>query len=77
MLKLTRLKPALAAPLISNSYLTTTLGADFCKEKLGLSDAQMNDFEFDLLAYLGFSKDEIEAANIHVWGHDIRRRTAS
>jgi ribonucleoside-diphosphate reductase alpha chain len=45
-----------------------TLGADFCKDKLGLSDAQMNDFEFNLLAYLGFSKDEIEAANIHVCG---------
>ena len=45
-----------------------TLGADFCKEKLGLSDAQMNDFEFNLLAHLGFSKDEIEAANIHVCG---------
>ena len=45
-----------------------TLGADFCKDKLGLSDAQMNDFEFNLLAHLGFSKDEIEAANIHVCG---------
>jgi ribonucleoside-diphosphate reductase alpha chain len=45
-----------------------TLGADFCKDKLGLSDAQMNDFEFNLLAHLGFSKDEIESANIHVCG---------
>jgi ribonucleoside-diphosphate reductase alpha chain len=45
-----------------------TLGADFCKNKLGISDAQLNDFEFSMLEHLGFSKDEIEAANIHVCG---------
>ncbi|MDC1117833.1 vitamin B12-dependent ribonucleotide reductase [Alphaproteobacteria bacterium] len=45
-----------------------TLGVDFCKNKLGLTDAQLNDFDFNLLDHLGFSKDEIEAANIHVCG---------
>ena len=45
-----------------------TLGVDFCKNKLGLTDAQLNDFNFNLLDHLGFSKDEIEAANIHVCG---------
>ncbi|WP_443645198.1 vitamin B12-dependent ribonucleotide reductase [Candidatus Ponderosibacter sp. Uisw_141_02] len=45
-----------------------TLGVDFCKTKLGLTDAQLNDFDFNLLEHLGFSKDEIEAANIHVCG---------
>ena len=45
-----------------------TLGADFCKDKLGISDAQLNDFDFNMLEHLGFSKDEIEAANIHVCG---------
>ena len=45
-----------------------TLGADFCKDKLGITDAQLNDFEFNMLENLGFSKDEIEAANIHVCG---------
>ena len=45
-----------------------TLGVDFCKTKLGLTDAQLNDFDFNLLDQLGFSKDEIEAANIHVCG---------
>ena len=45
-----------------------TLGADFCKDKLGITDAQLNDFEFNMLDHLGFSKDEIEAANIHVCG---------
>ncbi|MDA0357489.1 MAG: vitamin B12-dependent ribonucleotide reductase [Proteobacteria bacterium] len=45
-----------------------TLGADFCKTKLGLTDEQLNDFSFNLLEHLGFSKDEVEAANIHVCG---------
>ena len=45
-----------------------TLGADFCKDKLGITDAQLNDFEFNMLEHLGFSKDEIDAANIHVCG---------
>ena len=45
-----------------------TLGDDFCKDTLGLTEAQMNDFSFDLLAHLGFGKDEIEHANTHVCG---------
>ncbi|MCO5132786.1 MAG: vitamin B12-dependent ribonucleotide reductase [Phyllobacteriaceae bacterium] len=45
-----------------------TLGEDFCKEALKLSDEQLNDFNFDLLAAIGFSKKDIEAANIHVCG---------
>ncbi len=45
-----------------------TLGTEFCKSKLGVTDAQLNDFDFNLLEHLGFSKDEIEAANLHVCG---------
>ncbi len=45
-----------------------SLGTQFCKDKLGISDAQLNDFNFNMLNYLGFSKDEIDAANIHVCG---------
>jgi ribonucleoside-diphosphate reductase alpha chain len=44
-----------------------TLGADFLKG-LGVTEAQLNDFSFDLLPFLGFSKKDIEAANIHVCG---------
>ncbi|SFZ81438.1 ribonucleoside-diphosphate reductase class II [Devosia enhydra] len=44
-----------------------TLGVDFLKS-LGVTEAQMNDFSFELLPFLGFSKKEIEAANIHVCG---------
>ncbi len=45
-----------------------TLGEAFCKDVLKLNDAQLNDFEFDLLAAIGFSKKDIEAANIHCCG---------
>ncbi|WMT85259.1 vitamin B12-dependent ribonucleotide reductase [Pelagibacterium sp. 26DY04] len=44
-----------------------TLGADFLKE-LGVTDAQLSDPTFELLPFLGFSKKDIEAANIHVCG---------
>ena len=45
-----------------------SLGDEFCTETLGFSDAQLNDFNFNMLEALGFSKEEIEAANIHVCG---------
>ena len=45
-----------------------TLGAKFCKDTLGVTESQLNDFDFNLLEHLGFSKDEIEAANLHVCG---------
>ena len=45
-----------------------TLGDDFCKDELGISDEQLEDFTFDMLAHLGFSKKDIEAANIHCCG---------
>ena len=45
-----------------------SLGDDFCRDTLGFTDAQLNDFNFDMLAALGFSKDEIEHANTHVCG---------
>ena len=44
-----------------------TLGEDFLKT-LGVSDEQMDDPAFDLLTHLGFSKEDIEAANIHCCG---------
>jgi len=44
------------------------LGDDFCRDTLGFTDEQLNDFDFNMLEALGFSKEEIEAANIHVCG---------
>lgn len=45
-----------------------TLGEDFCRDVLGLDDEQMRDLSFDLLAALGFSRRDVEAANIFCCG---------
>ncbi|HVV61266.1 MAG TPA: vitamin B12-dependent ribonucleotide reductase [Pseudolabrys sp.] len=45
-----------------------TLGEDFCVKQLGISAEDMALPTFDLLTALGFTKREIEAANIHVCG---------
>ncbi|CTQ73448.1 vitamin B12-dependent ribonucleotide reductase [Roseibium alexandrii] len=44
-----------------------TLGDDQLKA-LGVTDEQLEDPEFELLSFLGFSKADIEAANTHVCG---------
>ena len=45
-----------------------TIGADFLAKVLKVPPARMDDPAFDLLAWLGFTRSEIEAANIHVCG---------
>ncbi len=45
-----------------------TFGDDFCKDVLGFTDEQLNDWSFSMLAELGFSKSEIDAANEYVCG---------
>ncbi len=45
-----------------------TLGEEFCRDVLKLTDEQMNSPDFDLLKALGFARAEIDAANLHVCG---------
>jgi ribonucleoside-diphosphate reductase alpha chain len=45
-----------------------TLGEEFCKSVLKFTDAELNDYGFDMLSALGFSKSDIDRANIHVCG---------
>ncbi|MHA1537342.1 MAG: vitamin B12-dependent ribonucleotide reductase [Alphaproteobacteria bacterium] len=45
-----------------------TLGEDFCTRVLGFTKEQLDDVTFDMLAELGFSKKDIEAANVHCCG---------
>ncbi|MDP6573770.1 MAG: vitamin B12-dependent ribonucleotide reductase [Rhodospirillales bacterium] len=45
-----------------------TLGEKFCTETLGLPGKLLDDPSFDLLGALGFTNNEIEAANTHVCG---------
>lgn len=44
------------------------LGEDFCKETLGITEEQLSDWSFDMLAHLGFKPSEIDAANAYVCG---------
>jgi ribonucleoside-diphosphate reductase alpha chain len=45
-----------------------TLGEDFCRKTLGIPSEKLNDPGFDLLRHLGYSKNDIDAANDHVCG---------
>lgn len=45
-----------------------TLGEDFCKEELGITEEQLNDFNFDMLRFMGFSREQIQQANDYVCG---------
>jgi ribonucleoside-diphosphate reductase alpha chain len=45
-----------------------TLGADFLTGALKVSAEKLDDPAFDLFAHLGFSKADVEAANLHVCG---------
>jgi ribonucleoside-diphosphate reductase alpha chain len=45
-----------------------TLGEEFCTKVLGFTAADLDSPSFDMLTALGYSKAEIEAANIHICG---------
>ncbi|TYL22937.1 vitamin B12-dependent ribonucleotide reductase, partial [Streptococcus pyogenes] len=59
------LKSAFDIKFVFNQW---TLGADWVKETFGFTDEQLGDFFFEMLPALGFSRKEIEAANVHVCG---------
>ncbi len=57
-------KSAFDIAFVFNKY---TLGEE-CLQRLGFSADQYNDFEWNLLEALGFSEDQIDAANDYVCG---------
>jgi ribonucleoside-diphosphate reductase alpha chain len=64
-----RVEAALATAFdIRFAFSRYTLGDDFCRETLALDDGALADPQLDLLARLGFSRSDIEAANIFVCG---------
>ncbi|MFN3705476.1 MAG: vitamin B12-dependent ribonucleotide reductase [Thermoflexales bacterium] len=66
---LERVEQALGSAFeITFAFNKWTLGEDFCKQKLGLTDAQLNDLGFNLLEHLGFTKAQIQEANDYVCG---------
>ena len=63
-----KLRDALTSAFdIKFTFNVWTLGQELYK-KLGISDEQMNSPHFDLLTHLGFSKEDIEAANNYCCG---------
>jgi len=63
------LETALASAFdIRFAFNKWTLGEEFCTAVLGFTQDQLNDVRFDMLAELGFSKSEIEAANTYCCG---------
>ncbi|MDQ6734458.1 MAG: vitamin B12-dependent ribonucleotide reductase, partial [Nitrospirota bacterium] len=44
------------------------LGEEFCREKLGFTDSQMNEPNFNMLKALGYTQEEIVAANDYCCG---------
>ncbi len=59
------LKAAFDIKFVFNKY---TLGEDFCKNTLELTDDQLCDPSFDMLTHIGFSKQDIEDANTYCCG---------
>jgi ribonucleoside-diphosphate reductase alpha chain len=60
------LPSAFELPFVFNKFV---LGEAFCKERLGLTEEQLNDWNFSLLRDgLGFSTQQIEEASAHICG---------
>jgi ribonucleoside-diphosphate reductase alpha chain len=53
---------------ISFAFNKYTLGEEFLKETLGFSDATIDAWDFNLLKELGFTREQIEAANEYCCG---------
>jgi ribonucleoside-diphosphate reductase alpha chain len=45
-----------------------TLGVEFCTKVLGIDEVRLDDWSFNLLTEIGFSKAQIDAANEYVCG---------
>jgi ribonucleoside-diphosphate reductase alpha chain len=53
---------------ITFAFNKFTLGEEFCKDVLGLTDEDLDSFEFNMLKHLGFSDEEIWKANDAICG---------
>ncbi len=64
-----RLEKALPTAFdIRFAFSRYTLGETFCRDVLALDDAALADPHLDLLTRLGFSRSDVDAANIHACG---------
>ena len=59
------LAQAFEIQFVFNKY---TLGEEFCRQNLGISDAQLADPTFNMLKTLGFTQEDVAAANDYCCG---------
>jgi ribonucleoside-diphosphate reductase alpha chain len=66
---LARLESGLAQAFeIQFAFNKYVLGEGFCREKLGLTDVQLTEANFNMLKAMGFTQEEIAAANDYCCG---------
>jgi len=53
---------------IGHLVTVSSVGEDFCTSKLRVSESQAEDWSFDLLSHLGFTKEQIDSANDYMFG---------
>ncbi len=64
-----KLEQALASAFeVRFAFNKWTLGEDFCRDVLKVSEADLANYNFDLLSFLGFTKADMEAANTYCCG---------
>jgi ribonucleoside-diphosphate reductase alpha chain len=67
--QLDKLEQALGSAFdIKFAFNKWTLGADFLVEQLGVPAHLLDAMSFDLLGHLGFTREEVEAANLYCTG---------
>ncbi len=60
-----QLESAFDIKFVFNKY---GLGEQFCTEKLGIPRDRLDDYNFDMLSWLGFTREQIDLANTYVTG---------
>ena len=53
---------------INFAFNKYTLGTGFCKNVLGFTEEQLDDFSFNILRSLGYTKEQIDEANDYICG---------
>ena len=54
---------------LRSAFAPSLIGKDLCTGTLGMSEEQYEDAFFDTLGFLGFTSEEIEAAQGHIFGN--------
>ena len=55
---------------LRSAFAPSILGRKFCIETLGMSESDYGDPFFDTLGFIGFTSDEVDSANVHVFGYN-------